>query len=189
MKTGIGKTLGVLAVAGFLTLVLACSGGASEPTIAPDTPTVPPTPVSPTVSIAASQGGGSQSIDLLSGQSLLLGLNLTGEIVDYQWSLDGRGVLDKTEPVSSGEGQTNRYTAPNVTGSEILEEAILITVIDRNGKQAQDQIFVRITAGAVIVAMTPTPPTSPVLSNCTKFVRSMHFWAICATWISISSIY
>ena len=77
MKTGIGKTLGVLAVAGFLTLVLACSGGASEPTIAPDTPTVPPTPVSPTVSIAASQGGGSQSIDLLSGQSLLLGLNLT----------------------------------------------------------------------------------------------------------------
>jgi len=89
-----------------------------------------------------------------------LALNLTGEIVEWQWNLDGLGVLEKTGKVSSGGSQTNRYIAPEVTGAEALDEVIIVTVKDRHGQEAQDQIFLKILAPTIIVAVTPTPTPS-----------------------------
>ncbi|MFQ6026057.1 MAG: hypothetical protein ACE5Q6_00925 [Dehalococcoidia bacterium] len=184
MKKGIGKKLVFMVIIGSLTLLLACGGGASQapesaatatpapptatpaqptPTPLPPTPTTTaPTPVPPTVRIAAANTGENEPLKIISNKTIPLALNVTGEIVTFNWRLDGLGHLEKDGSIPSLEGQTNRYTAPRVTGTETLHEIIIVTVTDKHSNSAEDRIFIEVMAPAEQVQQATPGPDTPI---------------------------
>ena len=164
-----------------LILTVACGQGAAGETVAPATRTPRPTLVRPTdtpvpapastpsVKLVVPDPQAQQPVALRSGQTLILALNATGENLTYDWLLDGEGHLEKNGEIRTDEGKSNRYTAPRVTGPEILQELVSVTVRDRHNASATDQIFIDVTADKVVeitpITESPGATQEPPVQN------------------------
>lgn len=135
-------------IALILTTAVACATS--------DAPTANPQDSSgPTVKISSSSLDDNRVLEAEPNEEIVLTTLFTGEDLTFQWSVDGRGSLQKTEELKGIQGQSNRYTAPEGSTEQVLEEVVSVTVTDGRNRSVNDQIIIRVGSNQLLASNPP----------------------------------